>query len=129
MWDFFILFRSWVINKSVKNECIETRSFFKFLQIAQDLNKINRITTINILKIHWKVTIILTHSFPMHPFSTPWKTCGFLMFSGGRERLHWERANGLKAHFQLSNNFWQLKALSKWWKMLFISHPKSSFCS
>ena len=27
MWDCFILFRSWVINKSVKNECVETRSF------------------------------------------------------------------------------------------------------
>ena len=24
---FFILFRSWVINKSVKSECVETRSF------------------------------------------------------------------------------------------------------
>ena len=29
-WDFFILFRSWVINKNVKNECVETRSFFIF---------------------------------------------------------------------------------------------------
>ena len=27
---FFILFRSWVINKSVKNECAETRSFLFF---------------------------------------------------------------------------------------------------
>ena len=26
----------------------------------------------------------LTHSFPMHPY-------GFLMFSGGRERVYWER--------------------------------------
>ena len=30
----------------------------------------------------------LTHLFPMHPSSTPWV---FLMFSGGRERVHWER--------------------------------------
>ena len=34
---FFILFRSWVINKNVKNECVETRSFL-FFQITQDLN-------------------------------------------------------------------------------------------
>ena len=27
---FFILFRSWVINKNAKNECVETRSFFNF---------------------------------------------------------------------------------------------------
>ena len=36
----------------------------------------------------------LTHSFPKHPFSTPWKhqkTYGFQMFSGGRERVHWEQ--------------------------------------
>ena len=38
--------------------------------------------------------ILLTHSFPMHPFSTPRnirKPLAFLMFSGGRERVHWER--------------------------------------
>ena len=28
--DFFILFRSWVINENVKNECVETRSFLIF---------------------------------------------------------------------------------------------------
>ena len=27
---FFILFRSWVINKNVKNQCVETRFFFIF---------------------------------------------------------------------------------------------------
>ena len=36
---FFILFRSWVINKNVKGEYVETRSFW-FLQITQDLDKI-----------------------------------------------------------------------------------------
>ena len=36
---FLILFRSWVINKNVKNECVETRSFL-FLQVTQDLKKI-----------------------------------------------------------------------------------------
>ena len=35
----------------------------------------------------WK---LLTHSFPMHPFSNPWKH-GFLMFSGGRKKAHRER--------------------------------------
>ena len=32
--------------------------------------------------------IALTHMFPLHPFSTPY---GFLMFSGGRERVHGEQ--------------------------------------
>ena len=38
--------------------------------------------------------ITLTHSFPMHYFSTPWKHQKILLFSGvsgGRERVHWER--------------------------------------
>ena len=39
--------------------------------------------------------VFLTYSFPMHPFSTPWKhqkTLRFFMFSGGsRERMHCER--------------------------------------
>ena len=40
---------------------------------------------------------ILTHLFPIHPFSSAWKhkkIQGFLMFSGGtggRERVHWEK--------------------------------------
>ena len=28
---FFILFRSWVINKNVKNECVETKPFYIFI--------------------------------------------------------------------------------------------------
>ena len=28
---FFILFTSWVINNNIKNECVETRSFFFFV--------------------------------------------------------------------------------------------------
>ena len=37
---FLILFKSWVINENVKNECVETRSF-SFLQIKfKKLNKI-----------------------------------------------------------------------------------------
>ena len=36
---------------------------------------------------------MLTHSFPVHPFSAPEnrESCGFLMFSEGRERMYWER--------------------------------------
>ena len=37
---------------------------------------------------------MLTHLFPMHAFSTPEnirKPQGFLMFSGGRESVHWEQ--------------------------------------
>ena len=36
---FSILFRSWVINKNVKNKCEEARPFLMF-EITQDLNKI-----------------------------------------------------------------------------------------
>ena len=42
----------------------------------------------------WGLFDSLTHLFPMHPFSTPEnirKPCGFFMFLGGRERVHWER--------------------------------------
>ena len=41
-----------------------------------------------------KMNSFLTHSFPVHPFSTSWKhqkTLRFLMFSEGRERVHWEQ--------------------------------------
>ena len=38
---FFILFRSWVINKNAKNECVETRSFL-ISQVTEDLNKIKK---------------------------------------------------------------------------------------
>ena len=37
----------------------------------------------------------LTHFFPMHPFSNTF-FYGFLMFSGGRERVHWERMNKIE---------------------------------
>ena len=40
----FILLMSRAINKNVKNECVETRSFY-FMQIAQDLNEIKKICT------------------------------------------------------------------------------------
>ena len=41
---------------------------------------------------------VTTHSFPMHPFSTPEnirKPYDFLMFSGGRKIAHWERMGQL----------------------------------
>ena len=38
---------------------------------------------------------VLTHSFPIYTFSLPpeniRKPYGFLMFSKGKERVHWER--------------------------------------
>ena len=34
------------------------------------------------------IKVSLTHSFPIHPFSTPWKHQKTLQ---GRERVHWER--------------------------------------
>ena len=42
VWEFFILFRSWVINKSVKHDCVETRSFLIFAN-TQDLTEIKKI--------------------------------------------------------------------------------------
>ena len=38
--------------------------------------------------------LILTHLFPVHLFSAPGKheeIVSFLMYSGGRERMHWEQ--------------------------------------
>ena len=39
------------------------------------------------------VLTLLTYLFPLYPFSTPWKhqKKGFLLFLGGRERVHWEQ--------------------------------------
>ena len=52
------------------------------------------------------VMCILTHFFPVHPFSTPGKPYGFLMFSEGEERVHWEQMVKcrLYVHFQLDSN-------------------------
>ena len=47
----FFVCRSWVINKSVKNECVETRYFLIFA-ITQDLNKIKSHTP---FCRHWEV--------------------------------------------------------------------------
>ena len=46
----FILFISRAINKNVKNECVETRSFY-FLQITQDLNKNKKTRTYRFVDI------------------------------------------------------------------------------
>ena len=43
--NFFVLFRSWVINKNTKNECVETR-YFLYFQSTQDLNKIKKSRTL-----------------------------------------------------------------------------------
>ena len=48
----------------------------------------------------------LTYLFPVHPFSTPWKhqkTPGFLMFSRGRERMHWMDEVSYEFNSRLSN--------------------------
>ena len=53
------------------------------------------------LRIIRIVFSILTHSFPMQPFSTPEsirKPYGFLLFSGGRKRALWER---MRYYFEL----------------------------
>ena len=50
-------------------------------------------------KFEWRISqiLLLNHLFPIHPFCTPWKHqkilrfYGFLMFSGGREKGHWEQ--------------------------------------
>ena len=49
-------------------------------------------------KKFWTLDVIfvslMTHLFPMHPFSTPWKyqkTRRFSDISRGREMVHWEQ--------------------------------------
>ena len=53
-----------------------------------------------VTKSLWKWILTLTHLFLMHPFSTAWKhqkTVRFLIFSGGRERVHWEKVSWCRA--------------------------------
>ena len=55
-------------------------------------------------------TVPLTHSFPVHPFSTPLKhlpeNIYTLMFSGGRERVHWKQTiNNLRNNFGQSFSY------------------------
>ena len=58
-----------------------------------------------LLAKHATKPLHLTHSFPMHLFSTPEnkrKPHGFLMFSGVREREHWERM-GWYTQYEIRN--------------------------
>ena len=65
----------------------------KISQISTKLLQTFRVT----IEKEYFVTSYLTHSFPMHPFSIPWKHYGFLMFSGVRERVQGAlEANGLR---------------------------------
>ena len=62
----------------------------------------------------------LNHLFPMLPFSTPWKhqntsEKGFLMFSWGRERVHWEqRVNQTVFVYPISGQCSFLSSLKTW---------------
>ena len=62
------------------------------------------------LYLRW-LGFFVTHSFPIHPFFPPLKTNGFLTFSGGRERVHWEQ-KGLSNYETLIKvsikTFWRL---------------------
>ena len=68
----------------------------------------------------------------MHPFCTPWKHQKTVMFSGvekgciGNEWVKYYKLTLLllKARSSVWDNFWQLKALKKWWKMFFIYFKK-----
>ena len=60
----------------------------KYLKSHRDIPVLN----VLILMLQVGFRYILTHSFLMHPFSTPEnirKPYGFLTFSGGRKRVHW----------------------------------------
>ena len=41
----------------------------------------------------------------MHSFYTPWKYQGFLMFSGGKEMVHWEQTVLMKTSARYTNCF------------------------
>ena len=49
---FFIFLRSWVINKSVKNKCVKTRSFFIFANISRSKSKKKKKSR-KLFCIHW----------------------------------------------------------------------------
>ena len=69
------LFASNSSNSAVSNKTCK--------KIIGNSMMINR-TIYEMLKKMKAQSISLNHLFPMHPFSTP-------MFSGGRERVHWEQ--------------------------------------
>ena len=60
------------------------------LMLLLQLNTYGKMVFMNL----WYLWYLLTHSLPMHPFFTPEnirKSYGFLVFWGGRERVHCER--------------------------------------
>ena len=66
----------------------------EFWEIHYDLSQL--------LEMHTIPTLI--HLFPTHAFSTHWKhlkILGFLIFSGGTERAHWEPIG-----WNVCNNLW-----------------------
>ena len=69
---------------------------------------------------HSMIKASLNHLFPMLPFSTPWKhqntsEKGFLMFSWGRERVHWEqRVNQAVFVYPISGQCSFLSSLKTW---------------
>ena len=67
-----------------------------------------------------QLTFFLTHSFPMKPFSSTWKSYGFL-FLQGRERVHWERMKSIWVSECL-----QLKIVNTNSKMIWIFHQSHS---
>ena len=54
-----------------------------FLSIIENVNNFSKKTKDYLITPQFE-NYALTHSWPMHPY-------GFLMFSGGRERVHWKR--------------------------------------
>ena len=57
---FFIFFRSWVINKTVKSKCVETRSFFIFASNSKPKQKletlVNRKRVRSFSKKYWTLS-------------------------------------------------------------------------
>ena len=62
-----------------------------FIILNKASRKSKKSDKITITKSFTFSLLLLIHSFPMHPFSTPWKHQKTLRFSGGRERVHWEQ--------------------------------------
>ena len=63
-------------------------SDFLFTSSTHTIHAMKQLCQVKFCKFgFFKLQYISTHSFPMHPFCTPW----IKMFSGGREKVHWEQ--------------------------------------
>ena len=104
LWWLLLFFA--VIKQKLICALVYERHFHK--QNQAEISKKVKQKLNNTLRLNFRYLKII---YLLHPFYQP--------------KLIWDvqktSVSVLKAHSQAWGNFWQMKALQKWWKMLFIS--------